>query len=203
MKGKGHLSQWNDERGFGFITPVNGEQQVFLHINAMANRSRRPTAGELLSYDLAQDKQGRWQALNVMTISDKQQRQQPSNRRRHQQKQRGKSQYLLLFFSLLALASWQHWLPIYAPVWYLLLSLVCYITYAVDKRAAKQDRWRIAESTLQLQALLGGWPGALFAQQRLRHKSVKAAFRRVFWLCVLLNLAALFALYHYRSWLPA
>lgn len=40
-------------------------------------------------------------------------------------------------------------------------------------------------------ALLGGWPGALLAQQVLRHKSAKAEFRQVFWVTVLLN-AALF-----------
>ena len=35
--------------------------------------------------------------------------------------------------------------------------------------------------------LLGGWPGALIAQQTLRHKSRKASFRAVFWLTVLVN----------------
>jgi len=40
-------------------------------------------------------------------------------------------------------------------------------------------------------ALLGGWPGAWFAQRRLRHKSRKQPFRAVFWITVLLNLAAL------------
>lgn len=203
MKGKGHLSQWNDERGFGFITPVNGDKPVFLHIKAMANRSRRPTVGELLSYELAQDKQGRWQALNAMNISDKPALRQQAKRQKQHQRQRGTAKYSLLFLLLVALASWQQWLPTYTPVWYLALSVISYISYALDKRAAQQDRWRISESTLQLQALLGGWPGALLAQQRLRHKSVKTAFRRVFWLMLLLNLAALFALYHYRHALPA
>ncbi|MCH1925110.1 DUF1294 domain-containing protein [Shewanella sp. C32] len=203
MKGKGHLSQWNDDRGFGFITPVNGDKPVFLHIKAMANRSRRPTVGELLSYELAQDKQGRWQALNAMSTNDKQQLRQQNKRNKQYQRQRGTAKYSLLFLLLLALASWQHWLPKYTPVWYLALSVISYISYALDKRAAQQDRWRISESTLQLQALLGGWPGALLAQQRLRHKSVKTAFRRVFWVMLLLNLAALFALYHYRHALPA
>lgn len=203
MKGKGHVSQWNDDRGFGFITPVNGDKPVFLHIKAMANRNRRPTVGELLSYELAQDKQGRWQALNAMSTNDKQQLRQQNKRNKQHQRQRGTAKYSLLFLLLVALASWQHWLPTYTPVWYLALSVISYISYALDKRAAQQDRWRISESTLQLQALLGGWPGALLAQQRLRHKSVKNAFRRVFWLMVLLNLAALFALYHYRHALPA
>jgi uncharacterized membrane protein YsdA (DUF1294 family) len=40
------------------------------------------------------------------------------------------------------------------------------------------------ESNLHLLALAGGWPGALFAQQFLRHKSAKAEFRGTFWVTV-------------------
>jgi uncharacterized membrane protein YsdA (DUF1294 family) len=40
-------------------------------------------------------------------------------------------------------------------------------------------------------ALAGGWPGALLAQQLLRHKSSKPAFRKAFWATVMLNLFAL------------
>ncbi|WP_063355112.1 DUF1294 domain-containing protein [Shewanella mangrovi] len=206
MRGKGHLSQWHDERGFGFITPLTGEQQVFLHIKAMANRSRRPALGELLSYELEQDKQGRWQAKNAMTIEDKQLLRRQAKQRQHRQQkhQAGRSSlaWSLTLWPMLALASWQHLLPFYTPVWYFTMSLICYIAYAKDKAAAQQDSWRVAENTLQLQALIGGWPGALLAQQRLRHKSVKPEFRRVFVLMVLLNLAGLFGLYHYRAMLP-
>lgn len=49
---------------------------------------------------------------------------------------------------------------------------------------------RIRERTLHLLSIAGGWPGALIGQQWLRHKSVKASFRRVFWLTVLLNVVA-------------
>lgn len=75
-----------------------------------------------------------------------------------------------------------------------LMSLLSYAVYAADKQAARQGRRRVPERTLHLLALLGGWPGALLAQQRLRHKSRKAAFRAVFWLTVLLNGALLWGL---------
>ncbi|QSX34551.1 cold shock and DUF1294 domain-containing protein [Shewanella avicenniae] len=206
MKGKGHLSQWHDERGFGFITPVSGDKPVFLHIKEMANKSRRPAVGELLSYELTQDDKGRWQALNAMTIEDKQLlRQQTKQRQQKQQQyQAGRSYWVWSWclWPVLALASWQHWLPLYTPLWYLAMSLICYIAYAKDKAAARDNSWRIAESTLQIQALLGGWPGALLAQHQLRHKSVKTEFRQLFWLMVILNIAALFALFHYRAQLP-
>jgi uncharacterized membrane protein YsdA (DUF1294 family) len=61
----------------------------------------------------------------------------------------------------------------------------------MDKSAAQHKQWRIQESKLHLFALLGGWPGALIAQDQLRHKSVKVPFRVVFWITVALNLIAL------------
>ena len=66
-------------------------------------------------------------------------------------------------------------------------SIITFIIYAKDKSAARQGHWRTKESTLHMLALLGGWPGALIAQQTLRHKSQKADFRFVFWVTVVLN----------------
>lgn len=69
-------------------------------------------------------------------------------------------------------------------------SLVTFVFYALDKNAARKGAWRIPEAQLHLFALIGGWPGAMIAQQTLRHKSKKPSFRFVFWLTVLLNIAA-------------
>jgi uncharacterized membrane protein YsdA (DUF1294 family) len=73
---------------------------------------------------------------------------------------------------------------------YIVASLVTFIVYAFDKSAAKNCRWRIPESQLHWLALLGGWPGAFIAQNTLRHKSIKAAFKQVYWITVILNIAA-------------
>jgi uncharacterized membrane protein YsdA (DUF1294 family) len=68
---------------------------------------------------------------------------------------------------------------------------VTWFAYALDKTAAQQGRWRIAENHLHALALAGGWPGAWLAQRAFRHKTSKPAFRAVFWLTVLLHCAAL------------
>ncbi len=81
--------------------------------------------------------------------------------------------------------------PLLLGLYYGLLSLLSYAVYARDKAAAQARRQRVPERLLHLLALLGGWPGALLAQRRLRHKLRKTAFRAVFWLTVLLNLAGL------------
>lgn len=81
-------------------------------------------------------------------------------------------------------------LPPLIFVVYVALSTATFVIYAIDKSAAKNDRWRISEGTLHLLALAGGWPGALVARQTLSHKSRKESFRISFWLTVLVNCAA-------------
>ena len=70
-------------------------------------------------------------------------------------------------------------------------SIISYVLYALDKSAAIGQRRRIAERTLLLWGLCGGWPGAWLAQQTLRHKTRKLPFVLLFWLSVILNLAIL------------
>jgi uncharacterized membrane protein YsdA (DUF1294 family) len=77
----------------------------------------------------------------------------------------------------------------FAAVAYAVMSLITFVVYAFDKSAAKTQRWRTSEATLHMLALIGGWPGALLAQQWLRHKSSKRVFRTVFWTMVVLNVA--------------
>jgi len=42
MRLRGKLTKWKDDRGFGFITPIRGGEQVFVHIKAFTNQLRRP-----------------------------------------------------------------------------------------------------------------------------------------------------------------
>ena len=96
-----------------------------------------------------------------------------------------------LFLAFIAGLALTARLPPTMPWIYLGVSLVTFIAYAADKSAARDGRWRTPENTLHLLALLGGWPGALLAQYRLRHKSSKPSFLIVFWATVLLNCGAL------------
>lgn len=80
-------------------------------------------------------------------------------------------------------------LPLWTHLLYAGASLLCFALYAVDKGAARAGRERISEAMLLSAGFVGGWPGAIVAQQALRHKTVKRAFRVRFWLSVAANVA--------------
>ena len=103
---------------------------------------------------------------------------------------------LVLMVGWAALLAWGVWVG-RLPMWVLgamvVVNLVTFAVYAIDKSAAQNGQWRTKESHLHLLALAGGWPGAWFAQQWLRHKSRKAEFRAVYWATVVLHCGALVA----------
>ena len=103
----------------------------------------------------------------------------------------------LIFFLLLSAGMFSENIPVPAMFGYLTLSLASILIYAKDKRAARTGRRRTPERTLHLLALAGGWPGAMLAQQWLRHKTLKRSFRITFWIIVVVNLALLgYLLWH-------
>ena len=65
---KGTVKWFNATKGYGFITPENGGQDVFVHISAVqAGESLRD--GTKVSYDIGQDrKTGKSKAENVRAI---------------------------------------------------------------------------------------------------------------------------------------
>jgi len=181
MRNKGKLTTWNDEKGFGFITPSTGGKQVFVHIKAFGNRNRRPEINQLVTYALSSDGNGRPCAINATLAGDRL----PENDRRSNASLIAIVAALFLFivgFSVITAK-----IPVLVLAIYIIASLLTFIMYAVDKSAAKKGAWRIPEKTLHVLSLAGGWPGALVAQQWLRHKSKKQPFRTVFWLTMLLN----------------
>ncbi|WP_323846581.1 DUF1294 domain-containing protein [Microbulbifer magnicolonia] len=186
---KGKISSWNDDKGFGFVEPMPGGKRVFIHIKAFANRQRRPQTGDVVTFELSSDRQGRPRAIKAVLAGDK-----PQVRRKSAGSHPTGSRPMLIgliFFGLVAASVALGKLPPLVLMFYLGMSLLTYLLYYLDKSAARSGGWRTKESSLHLLALLGGWPGALIAQQRLRRKSRKQPFRFLFWLTVLGNLGAL------------
>jgi cold shock protein len=66
----GKLKLWNQDRGFGFIKPDDGDSDVFLHISALKRSGIEDVAeGARLSFEVATDKRtGRPAATNLLRI---------------------------------------------------------------------------------------------------------------------------------------
>ena len=94
------------------------------------------------------------------------------------------------FMALLAAVAFDRF-PRLVVAAYLAASVLSFVLYAIDKSAAKSDSRRTPENTLHLVDLVGGWPGGLFAQRVLRHKTRKQPFQSIYWVSVLCNLGAL------------
>ena len=81
-------------------------------------------------------------------------------------------------------------LPFDVALWgyLILMNLIAFALYGIDKRRAKQGAWRISEYTLLLVALLGGSLGALLSMRYFRHKTRHRKFRYGVPLILLLQL---------------
>jgi uncharacterized membrane protein YsdA (DUF1294 family)/cold shock CspA family protein len=185
MRYQGRLTDWKDDKGFGFVTPNGGGQRAFVHIRSFANQQRRPLGNEIITYEVAYDPMGRPQAENIRIFGERKQKIYAT----------GRSSVPLfiaaLFLLFVAAAIALGKMPLTVAGFYVPASVITFIAYAIDKSAAQSDRWRTPESTLHMFALACGWPGALAAQYMLRHKSKKASFLSMYWMTVALNVGAL------------
>ena len=187
MSRKGRITEWQDDRGFGFITPLTGGRRMFVHISSFTNkRSRRPRVNDLVTYTVATDLEGRPKASQAKLASDTA-LSAPSYRHRV-----SAIVVAAAFFALLGITVVLDVFSADVWVFYASMSIVAFVMYWYDKSASRSDRWRTRESTLHAVALLGGWPGAFVAMQIFRHKSSKQKFRAIFWATVVANFVALF-----------
>lgn len=184
MRYQGNITRWNEAKGFGFVTPNGGSQAVFIHARAFINRQKCPGDNARVSYELGSDAKGRCCAVNVRYAGEKSV---TIALRMSVLPMIG----VVLFVALLVGATLVGPMPILVPIVYLVLGLTTFLAYAVDKSAAESAHRRTPESTLLLLGLLGGWPGAILAQQLLRHKSSKREFQTTFWMTVILNCGGL------------
>jgi uncharacterized membrane protein YsdA (DUF1294 family)/cold shock CspA family protein len=185
MRYVGRIAEWNDEKGYGFVTPNGGGERAFVHVKAFEKRSRRPLDGDLISYEPVADDRRR---LNAMRIRFVVARATPPVRKKDWHPRRAVGVLVLL---AIAIAAFVGELPLIVPAIYAGMSLIAFFAYGLDKSAARTNRWRIQESTLHVLGLFCGWPGALIAQGSFRHKTRKFDFQVVFWLFVAVNLGSL------------
>lgn len=211
----GRIRRWDDDKGFGFIQPVAGGNDVFAHISAMRG-DRRPTTGDQVLFVAGRDERGRLRAEHVrlageLAIDQPQIRVKPDTGKPDATKPRAKAARptprraarptgalrnplakWLIFAALCLLPvvgalRWSANGTAWPALLYPAASALCFLLYWHDKNSAQQGRQRTPENTLHLIELAGGWPGALVAQQVFRHKTRKVSYQLVFWAIVALH----------------
>jgi len=194
MRFDGVIQTWNDERGFGFIEASQGGDPVFVHIKAFASRQARPLTGQRVTFEVELNGEGKKRAKNVEAF--RRARRAASPRRNSPAQWGTLSLFAIPLLLVVYTAAHMVWrVSAWFAFAYVAGSVVAFVVYAVDKQAAVASHWRVSENTLHVIALAGGWPGALVAQQVLRHKSNKAAFRSAFWGTVVMNMFAFIAIH--------
>ncbi|MDY0206348.1 MAG: cold shock and DUF1294 domain-containing protein [Pseudomonas sp.] len=190
MEQQGVLRSWNDDKGFGFIRADN--RDYFIHISSV--QGERPQQGEAVLFVAGTDEKGRLRAESMRSAGAQTAPAKQTHNSQHRQRPltahtlKRSLSILVTACAIPAMGAWQYFQ--HSAVWwplllYISMSLLSILQYWHDKKNAKNGQWRTPEKQLHTVELLGGWPGALLAQQLLRHKTQKKSYQAVFWLIVL------------------
>ncbi|HHC24324.1 MAG TPA: cold shock domain-containing protein, partial [Desulfobacterales bacterium] len=121
---KGRLVRWNDEKGYGFIRPRNGEEDIFLHVKSLPHDQRRPKTNDVLTYEVGVDEKQQhyarsakiegiaWSYFTIFWVS------------------------ITLLFGIYVYFVFQQKLPFHPLAIYAAMSLLTIRAYSRDKRAA-------------------------------------------------------------------
>ena len=73
----------------------------------------------------------------------------------------------------------------------IVINVVTFLVYGIDKWKAKQGSWRISEATLLILAVIGGSIGALLGMKVWHHKTMHKKFKYGVTLILLAHIALL------------
>jgi uncharacterized membrane protein YsdA (DUF1294 family) len=81
-------------------------------------------------------------------------------------------------------------------IYYLMvINIVTFLVYGIDKIKAKQGSWRISEATLLIFAVIGGSIGALLGMQVWHHKTMHKKFKYGLPLILLVQIALIYLIF--------
>lgn len=215
MRKQGTVVRWDAERGFGFIRSPDTAVEIFFHRRDYSE-NRAPAEGLSVTFEEIHVGGKGPRALSVRPTPNTIEtpapaiepddpaallpRSRPARRSTppHVNKREERLYWTALGLMGFWLLLWLVGIGLGRFPWVILtgvimINLATFYVYWRDKEAAIQGGWRASENQLHGLALLGGWPGAWFAHQILRHKSSKQAFRTLYWVTVAVNFLALLA----------
>lgn len=83
----------------------------------------------------------------------------------------------------------------YFLLYFIIINLISFVLFFIDKQKAKKDRWRIQEKTLHTMSFLGGVFGSIAAMVIFHHKTKKTAFVVITIAALIFNIVAYYKLY--------
>ena len=174
---RGVLVMWNDQKGFGFIRPQGTEDDYFVHISTFKKGlTRRPEIGDDVHFRAGgQDAKKRATYAHIPAIEPSQRASDTPFELNPRQRSWVINVLIItpLVLSGFLLLMAKNPLPFFS---YWILSLLTMFLYGLDKAHAATHRWRIPEVYFHLLELMGGWPGALIAQNDFRHKTRMSSY---------------------------
>lgn len=193
MRDQGRLVEWLDDKGYGFIQPNDeSKDRVFLHIKDFAQKGPRPIVGCALEYVVQLDGNGRYKAKQVTYLKANQtsKANQSSQAKNYQSNAKLQPMQIMcvVYIIFLAILTVTGQLSGLVLLFISIINVMTYWFYAQDKEAAQSNQRRVPENTLHLLSVLGGWPAAWLAQQRLRHKTQKQPFRKIYFCTIFFNI---------------
>ena len=73
-------------------------------------------------------------------------------------------------------------------VYLVIINIVTFLLFGIDKRRAIKNKWRISEAMLLISSLIGGVIGGLFGMSVFHHKTKKIKFRILMPLILMLHI---------------
>ncbi|RYG43550.1 DUF1294 domain-containing protein [bacterium] len=197
---QGEIIEWNEAKRCGFIADRGSgpdDPPIFLPVEALIYSKTAPSVGARVTYELAtvpdtpQTKRLRTKLRAQQVLFEGEEMPLPPDRR---------GEKVLAFIGMMHLVAQVIATALFPQTLWILLASVAFSTaafalYAWDKRAAQTRRRRVPEYELNLFALMGGWPGAAFAQSYFRHKTQKRTFRLIFFQAIVLNMILTYLAY--------
>ena len=165
---QGYIIHFNQEKGYGFIRTEEHEENIFVHISEVTNANELEQ-GQEVEFKIEKTKKG-LSAVQVVAGA----------------KQRspyfifGAISFIFILLVFAYLSQKMHLLLAYL----LSINFATFLLYGYDKFISSGESLRVPELNLQILALLGGSPSALFAQKFFRHKTLKRSFQLIYWLII-------------------
>ena len=86
-----------------------------------------------------------------------------------------------------------------AFIYLVIINLVTFVIYGIDKWRAKKSKWRISEATLLKLAVIGGSIGAWLGMKIWHHKTMHKQFRYGIPAIIILQLLIIIIIFYYAQ----